>query len=91
MPRAEGRGRLEPFNGSVTRADIRAIYRELTATPVTPPPTAEEFLEYLLGAIQDRRITPAERRRMSIARSNFHARRRAGKSRVLSPAQTLGP
>lgn len=84
------RGRTAPFNGSVTRHDIRAIYREFSAEPVYPPPTAEEFLEYLLGAIEDRPITLAERRRRSIAMANVHARRRGERELVvLAPTQTL--
>lgn len=68
------RGRVAPFNGSVTRDDIRAIYREFSREPVWPEPTAEEFLEYLVGAIEDRPISELERRRRMIAQRN----RRAG-------------
>lgn len=83
------RGRTAPFNGSVTRADIRAIYREFSSEPVEPPPTAEEFVEYLVGAIEDRPIGHLERRRRSIAATNVHARRRAGRVRILGPGQTI--
>jgi hypothetical protein len=88
--RRRQRGRTAPFNGSVTRADIHAIHREFIAEPVEPPPTVDEFVNYLVGAIQDRPITALARRRMSIAKANYHARRRAGPTRVLAPGQHLG-
>lgn len=66
------RGRTAPFNGSVTRADIEAIYREFARGEVWPEPTTEEFRQYLVGAIEDRPITDAERRRRSVAMTNLH-------------------
>lgn len=89
------RGRTAPFNGSVTREDLRAIHREFTqgiAELYTPAQleALEEHLVYLVGAIEDRPIGRLERHRRSIAMTNVHARRRGESERsVLSPRQRI--
>lgn len=79
-------GRLAPLNGSVTRADIEAIYADFMATPVDPPATAEEFKRHLLGAITDWSPGPHQRARMKAkARRREAARRRAREQPQLPP------
>jgi hypothetical protein len=70
-------GRLLPTNGSVTRTDILRIYAEfaketreaLAAGEMSEaePPTIDEFVRYLVGAIVDRPVGPGTRRRMAAA------------------------
>lgn len=73
-PRPRRRGRLSPTNGSVTREDIRAIHAEFArgCVGLDSPPTDEEFLVYLLGAISDYRHPPSVRRKM---RNRWKSRR----------------
>ena len=85
-PRPRRRGRVAPVNGSVTREDIRAIYAEAVRMgPVDPPMTAEELLEYILGAIVDWTPGPRQRARMrakAIQREAAKRESRATRTRV---------
>ena len=74
--RRRARGRLSPTNGSVTRADIEAIYREFSAGG-PPDLTADEFRRYLLGAIVDPSPSPRTRALMAAKARAREARRRA--------------
>lgn len=77
-------GRLSPTNGSVTRSDIEAIYAEC-ARGADPPPTGEEFRDYLLGAITDWTPTTSQRARIAAAAASREARRR--EERIEAAAQ----
>lgn len=67
-------GRLAPVNGSVTRADIEAIYAEFAALGSG---TADEFRLYLVRAIQDWSPSPRQSARMSARARAREAARRA--------------
>lgn len=72
-------GRLSPTNGSVTRLDIEAIYREFRrgADGLSVEPTVEEFLVYLKGAIIDPSPGPRTRAKLRVAARRREARRQA--------------
>jgi hypothetical protein len=74
-PRRRRRGRLSPTNGSVTRADVEAIYREFSLDVADP--TADEFRRYLLGAIVDPAPSPRTRAKIAAAARAREARKRA--------------
>lgn len=79
-PGVRRRGRTAPLNGSVTRADIAAIHAEfesLNGDVAGAPPTIDEFLTYLLGAIQDPVHGPSTRAKITAAARRREARRRA--------------
>lgn len=82
------RGRLAPLNGSVTRADIAAIYADCTRG-VVPPPTAEEFFRVLLGAIQDPVVGPRTRAKIAEKAREREARKRAQRQSAIRPPRTL--
>lgn len=74
--RSRRRGRLTPLNGSVTRADIAAIYADCTRG-VSPPPSAEEFFNVLIGAIQDPVFGPRTRAKIAEKARQREARKKA--------------
>lgn len=89
-PKRHRPGRLAPINGSVTRADIEAIYREFSALGEG---TAEEFRLYLVRAIQDWTPSPRQSARMSARakarEAEKRAERRAREQLAQPPSQAL--
>jgi hypothetical protein len=79
-PRRRNGGRLAPQNGSVTRADVHAIYAEFERLGSGSLP---EFVDYLVGAITDPVFPPRSRRLMSVK-----ARRREAEKRERQAAST---
>lgn len=76
-------GRLDPLNGSVTRADIERIFGEYRRG--VEDPQVDEFLRYLLGAIQDPSPGPrtrAKQRAAALAREAQRRRERRARSGV---------
>jgi hypothetical protein len=77
-PRPRRHGRLAPTNGSVTRADIEAIYDQFCAgDALTPPATAAEFRHYLVNAIVDPSHDPRTRAKIAAAAIRREADKRA--------------
>ena len=90
-PRRRRRGRLSPTNGSVTRADIEAIFAEFSQDVVEP--TADEFRSYLVGAIIDPSHGPKTRAKIAAAAARREAvkreQRRARKQLAQPPSRAL--
>ena len=80
-------GRLDPINGSVTRADIEAIYRDFVRG--VDDPTAEEFKTYLLGAIVDWSPSPRQTARMRARARAREAAKRRDQERPQLPLRAL--
>lgn len=79
--RPRRRGRVSPINGSVTREDIRAIYAEAKRLgPVDPPMTADEAIEYIIGAIVDWTPGPRQRAKMRAKATRREAAKRESRA-----------
>jgi hypothetical protein len=65
---------LAPTNGSVTRADIEAIYAEARQLG---PMTADEAIDVILGAIVDWHPSPRQSAEMSARARRREAAKRA--------------
>lgn len=90
-PRRRRTGRVSPVNGSVTREDIRAIYAEACRLgPVDPPMTAEELVEYIVGAIVDWTPGPQQRAKMRAKAARREAAKRDARQARTRVAQIPG-